>query len=278
MAIKTGDLIDLELGEPLFLTKRIPLPVAAKKNLNKIIDMQIKQSTPGRGENVVWRSIFANKSKQEIEVRVALVKRPVLVKLEADVAARGAQLRTVRLANFPRVKPLLDNRQTTDRGRRFWSYIIASASVVFCMLILVQTSANLKAQNNQVQLLQDKKTSLEREAVQLRKRLDQSNANFAEISQDIHLFEAGFLRLPLILDLTQTLDDSTWISNLSLNTEALNISGFSGREITTIISDLRALSWVSGVELQGPISFDSFSRRNRFDLSIELEGMEDIAK
>jgi len=273
-AVKKGDLVDLELDDSLFLKKMISLPVAAKKNLKKIVDLQIRQSSPGGGETLVWRSIIERKSKQEIVVHVLLIKKQVLADLTSHISDRGAQLRSIRIANLPRAEPLTDNSQRTDRVWTFWNYIIAVMSIGFCIFILWHTNGRITAQEAQVQQLQSKKAALELDAIQLRKRLDQNNANFSEISHDIGIFEAGFLRLPLFLELTEMLGDDTWISDLTLNTGTLNLSGFSGGEVTAIMPDLRTLSWVSGVELLGPISFDSFSRRNRFELSIKIDGLK----
>ena len=269
--IQRGEVLDLILGPKLFLQKELTFPARARANLARVIDLQMRQSLPNGGADLIWRYAVEGRSKSEIKVSVFLLKKRVLEELKGSVSRQKAKLRIIKIENYPSVEPFWDNRQKIDWFCRFWGAI--ALMLFFAIIVYVgwQEARGTAALKQQVTQLEQDKSELSTKAVALKMRLDAENMNFAVISHDVGLFQAEFQRLPILLELTEVLPDDTWISELVLTGSNLHLSGFTERDVTEVMATLRDLPWVLRVALNGPVSFDSFSRRNRFDLSIIMQ-------
>ncbi len=86
----------------------------------------------------------------------------------------------------------------------------------------------------------------------------------------MQLFSDQARRLRLLTDLTETLPDTVWISELSISGDQLVLSGFTSGEVTEVITQVQSLPWAFNVQLNGAISYDSYSGQNRFELGTAI--------
>lgn len=273
--VNPGDLpkramFDLFLGPELLLEKRLTLPVAVRSNLSKAIDLNMRQSLPGGGADLLWRYGTGKRDGTTLDIPVYLLKKSALAEITSMATSHGAKVRSIRVAGDASAQPFWDDRKRMDRPRRFWGIVTICLAIALAGVFVWNELTETRSLQSHITRLEEEKATLRGQAVKLRAQLDAESTSFAEISRDLEMFKAEYHRLPILLDLTETFSDETWISELAISGSDLHLSGFTESDITELIAGLRELSWVQRLDLDGPVSFDSFSRRNRFDLSITL--------
>lgn len=246
------------------------MPLAAQNSVQKAVDLNMRQTLPGGGKDLIWRQGVGAKSGQKIEVPVYLLKREVITEIHHLARDHRIDIRTITVDGKDRIAPFFDARKRFDWPIRLWTTVTIVLLIFVIALIgwrAVQETWILETELAELQVQKIESTT---EVLELSTALDAENTSFSMISRDIAILASQYQRMPILTDLTDTLDDQTWISELSLVGEELYLSGFTKSDVTEIMSALRRLSWVENVELDGPVSFDSFSRQNRFDLSVQL--------
>lgn len=265
-----GGVFDLLLGPDLLLEKRLILPIVARSNLSKAIDLNMRQSLPGGGDDLLWCCGTGKRNGSTLDIPVYLLKKSVLAEIMSVASLQKAKVRSARVAWDASARPFWDGRKHVDYPLRFWGIIEVALVIAFIGVLAWRELNETRSLQHHVTHLEEKKTTLSNKAIALRAKIEAENTNFATISRDLKIFEAEYYRLPILLSLTETLSDETWISELAISSSSLHLSGFTGRDVTDVMTSLRELPWVKRVDLDGPVSFDSFSHRNRFDFSITL--------
>jgi len=280
--IKADDLpkgvaVDLLLGPDLLLEKHLTLPVAARANLPRAIDLNMRQSLPGGGVDLLWSHGAGKREGSRLDIPVYLLRKTALAEIKAMASSHGGRVRTVAVANDPSARPFWDNRKRHDLPRRFWGKITAVLVIALAGAIIWQETSQIETLHSQIDALESEKSDLSNQAVELRAKLDAENTSIATISRDLEIFRVEFHRLPILLDLTEALSDETWVSDLAISGTDIRLSGFTTQDVTEVMAAIRELSWVQRVDLDGPVSFDSFSRQNRFDLLVGLHAVEGMS-
>ena len=273
--IAKGELIDVALDPAICLKRSLSFPKAVQQNLAKAVDVSVKQTVPENGKDLVWRWKVRKKTKSEIQVEVYLFKKADLVAVGRSISEQKGIVRTVFVDGLKNSPVLIDNRPKSDFSVKFWGAITVLAALsclAFFAISEARQTSELKS--NLVETVSEQSELSER-AVLLRQKLDQEDEAFALLNGDLSLFEAEYQRLPILLELTELLDDNVWISEFALIGANLRLSGFSTQDVPEIMAEIRALSWVSSVSLSGQINFDAISRQNRFDLLITLEAINE---
>lgn len=263
-------LLDVTLHQSLFLIKELSLPAKAKNNLDKVVNLHVRQSMPRGAADLLWRYVPHKRDKTSLTVDIFLLKKSVLHRIEQAAERHGVRIRRVDLAGHEAVAPLLDNRPRTDRVIRLWGLTAGALAMAMAGYVAVTEWLETAELSQRVANLEAMQADLGTRAFELRQTLDRENAAFADISRDVAIFEAEYRRLPILLDLTERLPDDTWISELSLVGSALRLSGFTAGDVAKLMDDLRTLPPVASVTLNGQVSFDSLSQRYRFDLALAL--------
>ena len=94
------------------------------------------------------------------------------------------------------------------------------------------------------------------------------------MATDLARFAQQSRRLVQLVDLTEALPDAVWISELSMTKDQMTLSGFTSQDVAELVKILQGLSWAQEVQLNGAVTFDSYSGQNRFDISLRLAGGE----
>ncbi len=260
--------MDVELNPALMLQKQLIVPHAAKAKLARTVELDVRQSLPGGGDDLVWVSTIEKREGSNLHVIVYLIKRKTLEQIEELLASKNAIARTISVSGGYKLKPLIDHRRVTDRSRRVWDIVLVLLLVLSFGLVFwgeLRERAELQAR---ISLLQQQKTELSTGLLSLREKLENESSSYSAILNDANALMSEHQRLHAILDLTEVLDDKTWISELVFSGSNLRLSGFTGDEITSVIDAIRPLGWVNRVDISGPITFDTYTRKNRFDLSV----------
>ncbi len=269
--LPNNEVIDLYLGKELLLEKRMNVPLSARANVSKAVDLKMRQSLPGGGGELIWRFGTGKLGEGSIDVPIYLLKRSVLSEIRKSAVAKGSTLRLVMVADDASAQPFWDERKHTDRAKRIWFLCTLAFGICFLGMTLWQGQSAKRVVSTQVSQLEAAKAVLAAEALKLREERDLENAKLSDVQSDLEMFQADYQRLPVLLDLTLALGDESWVSELSIDGTFVRFSGFTEQEVTDVITTVRGLDWVNRVDLDGPVSFDSFSRKHRFDLAIQLK-------
>lgn len=267
----SGQMLDVELPVSAFLTKEITAPKAAQSQLNKIVDLAVQNSSPNGAKSVIWRHQITGKESKSLTVKIYLIKKALLERLKAEVTAAGSTIRTARIQGVTANAPLIDNRAQSDKPLRVWGIVAASVTTALVGLLIFGEVREARALQHQLGRLEDQKRQLAAQALSLRQAHEAAASAKSDIENEVSHLAHAHKRLPLLLDLTETFVDETWVSEISLQENRLRLSGFTTTEVSTLLAQLQELPWTSSVKLDGPISFDSLSRQHRFEFLIETQ-------
>lgn len=271
--LSRGQRLDIQLGRRLLLYKDLLVPRAAGANLSRVVDLHVRQTMPGGGTNLTWQHVVEGKEGLNLKVGIYLLKKQVLTDLSEQTGRHDLVIRTVCIAEEPLAQPLWDNKKTTDRPRKVWALVLLMLVVGVAGFWSWQELRESKALSERISDLEQQKTDLGAEAIAIRAQMDAEKTDYSSIARDLYLFQVEYQRIPILLDLTTMLSDETWISEFAIDGENLRFSGFTQGDVTEVIRLIRPLPWAERVDLDGPVSFDSFSRKNRFDLLVSLRRM-----
>lgn len=263
-------LVDVYLGADLVLSKTLTLPSAVGRNLDGAIKLKMRQSLPNRGEGFAWQYRVAGRQGNQITVQVAVIKKSTLSNIDAASKSQKAQIRKIALLGDSAMPPFQDNRQATDRPKWLWNML--SAIVVLCTLSTISWNEIVAARTleNTIEDLSRQRLALTENATQLKVKSLEKGVSKAAFQSDIVRFEREHKRLGILLDLTQSLENDTWISDLSFSRNNLNLSGFTSQNVSEVMTVLRSFPWSQKVTHNGPVAFDRISRTHRFELTIQL--------
>ena len=107
-----------------------------------------------------------------------------------------------------------------------------------------------------------------------RAKADEGTLQRQSVLSDMALFAGQARRLGLLTDLTNLLPDSVWVSELSITGDQMILSGFAEGDVAATIAQLQQLPWAKSVQMNGPISYDSYSGQNRFEVGLTLSSPE----
>nr|WP_227754599.1 PilN domain-containing protein [Stagnihabitans tardus] len=75
-------------------------------------------------------------------------------------------------------------------------------------------------------------------------------------------------------DLSRTLPDKVWISELTMDRSGVRLSGFAATDVGEVLSQIGALPWVGSAQLMGPVVVDPATGQTRFDIQMSLKAQE----
>lgn len=264
----SGTYLDVRIGPQLLLHKELSFPIAVEKALGEAVDLQMRQALPSSGSGMSWCYAVISKTNTMISVGVWVAKLETLKTIQARIEAGNGILRHMRAdVDYP-VRDFFENYEHTDAPIRFWHQFNLALIAIFAGMVLwydVQTDRNFQSAWESEQI---KNEALIGQLAELRQLNDAAIGNQESLAQDLSLFETGYRPLAYLHALNQSLDDQSWVSELTMDAEGISLSAFSATDIPTLISAISAQSVFDKVELMGPVEFDSFSRKNRLDLFV----------
>jgi Tfp pilus assembly protein PilN len=259
----------LSLDPRLALAKRLRIPRAAAALSEGAISLNIRQSMPNQGKGLVWRSALIEQHDGQADYVVYMFKEQLLQELAGEVQKLGVTVHSIVLAGLD-VPPVWELQPDAPGRRRFWlaATFVGVMGVVLWSVILTErriaalTEANI-AGDARLAALEERLVAFraEQEA-----GTEQLNAALTDLAQ----FNAQSRRLGMLTALTDILPGSVWISELSITGNSVLMSGFVSGDVAEIVTLLHTQGWAETVRLEGPITYDSYSDQNRFDLSLQI--------
>jgi Tfp pilus assembly protein PilN len=253
------------LDPSVALVRHVELPKAASSKADSAIRLQLRQSLPSQAQGLIWRSMVLRRDPDKIEYGVYILKQRFLDDLLADLSGLGDQIESIRL-DVNGLEPIWERRPASALAAKNWLGFSALSVVLAGVIAVIGLAFDRSALLDLVSTRTQHVAELQERRDTLQAKAGEGEKAAAEALQDMAIFSAQARRLQVLADLTAALPDSVWVSELSISGNRLVLAGFTSAEVTDVIKWVQGLPWAKGVELNGPISFDSYSGQSRFEI------------
>lgn len=262
--------LDIVLDETFFLIRRLRFPAAARKDLGNAVRLRLRQMLPRASETVVHRISIVSQNAQSIDVDAVILKTSLLNEVLSAAESVGASIRTVRAAAPKNIDPFLDNRKETDRALFFWAMMTLFVFTIGVLGLFVTMSNTVEMMKRHLSEISEQNGQLMVALMERQRDLVEQDGNSADILSDAAMFERGFLVLPLLLALTETLPSDTWLGEVTFGPDEMVLTGYTENDVSEIVQLLSKMEGVKRAVLSGPAYFDRRMKRSRFEVTVAL--------
>ncbi|MCE8510912.1 PilN domain-containing protein [Ruegeria pomeroyi] len=194
------------------------------------------------------------------------VKRDALDALLERVANAGLRARSVKLKDDDREIDLRRIKLSQDLAQRIWWFSALASTILACVSIAALLNHMRDAAAVNLNILQDKKIELANQALALKESNETHSQKEEEWSRTRSLFALGLNRLSQLDSLTSVVSDDSWISELRVIGDTMDINGFTSSDVNALVQDIDALNWTQETTLNGPVATDRTSGKYRFQI------------
>jgi general secretion pathway protein L len=208
------------------LERTISLPLAAQRELRRVIGYEMNRLTPFEAEDVFWgcRDVQPDRTHGRLQVRLLLVPKAGLRALLSALETAGlspAALEVVTAGGIRQVLPI-----APDAAHPGWQRRLTAGLAIGCMVLAVVAaglpfvlqSLALKRVEDRIAALQPKVAEVQA----LRQRIEAGNAGRNAIgAETAKLGDA----LAVLASVTRLLPDDTYLNDLTLRQRDLTITG-----------------------------------------------------
>ena len=255
------------------LHRRIVLPRAAAAKADDAIALQLRQTLPSQGRGLIWRAEAIGRHAGQVEYDVYILKDSQVADLLHDLRRAGVDLQMITIGSGSG-RPVWQLMPDAVRTAKRWMAFSALAVVTIALGLVFVVEQDRAAVADLVDLRSARIADLEERLILEKSKSDQSRQQSQAVQSDIALFAAQSRRLSILSDLTDILPDTVWVSELSITGDRLVLSGFAQRDVAAVTTLIQKLPWAEGVQLNGPISYDSYSGQNRFEVGLTIIPLE----
>ncbi len=269
--------IILRLDPDCALRSPMTLPSAALANLGQVIAFEFERYSPFRRDTVYFahRVVARDVDAERLHIELTIVQRNIVEDLLAR--ARRIGLRTVGVEVAGSALPVsLNERPGFQRP-------IAHRLARVAPAILIGLATLLAIAAVAIPILQAKAriASLTDQVAQVRRQADASAQLEKDIEseiQDGHFVVARRRELPTVTEmlgtLTHLLPDDSWLTELQIDGDAVQISGFA-TSATAMLGVLDQSPILSNAAFRSSVMQEAKLNRERFDITAQLRRRPD---
>ncbi|MBK1722106.1 PilN domain-containing protein [Thiocystis violacea] len=260
---------ELRLPRHAVLTRAISFPAQVRANLPQVIRYELDRLTPFQPDDVIFD--FAAqpgpKNANRLNLELALCRRDILEdwlkrlnelgspidRVTWEGAWSGANLLPIERRPHPRAVRL---------GLSTWMAIIAAVLAVAIVLTPLWQKKQI------AEVLDTELGRIRAQAVavdDLRQELERARQGSTVVLQ-MKLDQPQFLEL--LRELTDRLPEDTWIQNLELDGNQVDLRGESG-QATALIAILEQAPGIDGVSFKSPVTQIARTGKERFNISFQ---------
>jgi general secretion pathway protein L len=259
--------IEVVLDPSLALVRSMELPEAVAAKADAAIGLRLRQTMPGQAQGLLWRSIILRREGEKVAYGVYILKQRLIDELLADLRHLGGRAERVSL-DVKGLAPVWVRKPASARMAKNWQAFSALSAVLVGVIAVIGLARDRSALLDLVGTRSLQVAELQQRRDALQAKAGEGDKIAAATLQDMATFSAQSRRLQVLADLTEALPDAVWVSELSISGDTLVLSGFTSAEVTDVINLVQRLPWAKEVQLNGAISFDSYSGQSRFELSL----------
>lgn len=261
----------LRLAVDSVLTRTIPLPMAAESNLRQVVGFEIDRLTPFTPEKIYYDAyvVSRNSETRGLQVKLVMVLRSVIDGFLQSLAALRLTPDVIDISgNNDSTINLLPPDKRPKRGRAA-GRIQALLWILIFLSVCAAAILPLWQQRNTVLALMpqvDKAQQQAEVAVQLRTELEDTITSSQFLLQKRLQNE---LVIELVNELTAILPDNTWVEQLIIKDNEVQVRGQS-LAAATLISLVEASEKFEKATFRSPVVEDRRTGRDRFFLTAQI--------
>ena len=261
----------VRLPHAMVLVQTLNLPLAATRELSRVIGFELDKYTPFPREQMHYVACIQSRAKTNARVLLVAIVRERLQSVLDSCRERGLHLHAVDCRNAdgqPLGIDLLprDQKQPVTRKDTLPRHLtVTCLGLLFaCMLMWLHTRS---AMVETMQTTVDQQREQVRGIQQLRRELINTQGAARYLSQQK---AAQPSVSSVLLDLTGCLGADTWVEQLDINDSgSVSVTGQSAKA-SALISRAKACRTLGDVQFQGIIQPDEHTGKERFSLRAQL--------
>lgn len=260
---------EVTLDLSLVHTQTISLPRAVARQAADAIKLYLRQKMPAQAEGLLWTYKQSGRVGDQYEYEVFVCKKALVDEILETASKTNGRIRNIRIDGVK--KPLFEAKATTDKPIRAWVYMMVFTLISVFLLFTAFINYRTSELTLDIKRISENVQKLEQDALQARDNADSKDETLQSIQSDLSYFSIDSNRLEFLSNLAFSLSSDTWITEISIQSDTVHLSGFSSGEVSIVIDNIEEIDDVKSVQLDGPIMFDSFSNQNRFSLIAMLK-------
>ena len=270
-----------ELGTDVFLTlpadqvlrPRLMMPKARRASLQGALRYEVERINPIGPDDLYYDFVVGSSGGDTVEIELRMVRKAAFEEVlglcrTVGLAVAGIYFEGDQRAGDWRTFPVDRSAFLRTLFNSFGLAILSGLAVMLLVLVLVgaylREAATLDALSDAVA-----------DAGVRAARVEQMNETIDRTSKDLGLAarqkEAPFF-VSILAELTQTLPDGTWITELTIDGAKLRIQGASS-QASDLIGLIDRSSRFSNARFEAPVVHDTAAKVDRFDLSFDVRGV-----
>ena len=269
LAAKVQQIV-LRLPASKALTKIITLPLAAEANLRQVVGFEIDRLTPFAPGQIVYDAHVVERqpAARRLMVRFFAAQRTLVDGQLKQLGALGLFPDSVHVAGAESNVNLLppERRPRKSRVAQHLQWALLSIAL---LLLVAAALLPLWQQRNLVLELMPQVSAAQRQAEEvlaLRETLEDSIASSHFLLQKRR---EKLFAIDIVNELTRILPDNTWVEQLEIQGDALQVRGQSA-SASTLIGLVEASDLFSQVTFRSPVTADRRTGRDRFYLTARI--------
>jgi general secretion pathway protein L len=274
-AIEKAEIV-LRLTADQAIHKLIYLPAAAYENLQQVVGFELDRYTPFSVEQVYFNAIMLGKTDHsQLEVLLIAAPKVSLDEQLLQVAALGVRPHKIDyqqvLEDFPQIGNavnLLPDRYQHQGSKLSQSmhWITSGLLVLLTLWVLVWP---IWLQGQAVDSLKTRIKQLEKQNRIVDQQQTELDALRAETQKLIDIKYQSPALLAVLGELSNLLNDETWLTHLQYSDKRIQIQGQSPAA-SALISVLEQSEFFSNVSFVSPLTQDKTTGRERFQISMDV--------
>ncbi len=264
--------VTLVLPQAEVVTRQAELPLAAEENLLEVVGFEMDRLTPFSREEVYYTSRITKRDAKNgrLGVAVMLAPRQKVDALMTDLRDQGLRVDAVDLATEQPGRPLGVNllpQAMSAPSSRLGRVIAGALTATAAVLLFLAVQIPLERKADYAAALGERVTA-ERARVSELRRLEEEIAGLQTDDSSLldHKQEAT-LSLEVVEQVTRLLPDDTWLNQLSLSGNRLELGGFSPNSSKLITVFERSSKFTEAV-FRAPVTQDPRLGLERFSISM----------
>lgn len=256
----------LRLPASSVLIRQIEVPDQALGKLRQILTLDLDSATPFSADEASFDFIAARSPVNgQRQVRQVIVKNSILENIAGDFRRHGLELRAVDVEGVEGVNLAPEKWRSKSRPRFRNEFVLLIVSVIAAYAALYYRQGRLIGD------LEKRQSEVDAETSAVRAAAADANAAAANIEALRKHQEERPLALSTLASLTRVLDDSVWLTELSISGRDITLSGYAA-SAAKVISDLEASDEFEQASFSAAVFTDQPTNSERFSARLRAAG------
>lgn len=270
---RRGRDVTIRLGPDGGLRRTLELPLAARGNLEQLLQFEMDRLTPFRSDQVYTAHRVANvdAAAKRLRAEVHIAPRERVDQALALARDLGLQAKRVELAGADEAGPALDllPDHTGERARPT-THLVRALALLTLLLVAAAVVIPLYRQQSLARSLAEQVEAARIEAEKslvLREQLDEltQTADFVvKARRDRPMVTA------IVAELTRVIPDQAHVSQLSIDEDTVQLHGLA-RAASGIIGQLEQSDLFDAPRFRSPVTIDPGENLERFHIEVEIQ-------